>query len=207
MAEIENIYTRLMAIQSELDVPKKRFNKYAKPPFYYRNAEDILAAAKPICHKHGCLLLLTDTIKMIGQRYYVEATATLTDGKENISVTASAREEEVRKGFDGSQITGSASSYARKYALNGLLSLDDAADPDSGDNAAPPPDSYQQAPPQQAQIICPRCGRPVQGVTGNSGKHYTAEQIFNKYGMCGDCHAHARAQAKQELQAAQNGGQ
>lgn len=206
MAENENIYTRLMAIQSELDVPKKRVNQYAKPPFYYRNAEDILAAAKPICHNHGCLLLLSDTIKMIGQRYYVEATATLTDGKETITTTASAREEEVRKGFDGSQITGSASSYARKYALNGLLSLDDADDPDSGDNSGnqngQPANNQKQTP---QSIICPRCGRPVQDVTGNSGKHYTATQIYNKYGMCGACHAQARVQAQQQVP--QNGGQ
>lgn len=172
----ENIYTRLMKIQAELDVPKTRLNEFAKPPFYYRNAEDILAAAKPICHKHGCVLTLTDEPKMIGNRYYIEATAILTDGEGMIKTTASAREEESRKSYDCSQLTGSASSYARKYALNGLFDLDDANDPDAKDNSELPP-----------TVICPECGNQVEGYTGKSGYHYTPEQVIKKHGMCLDC--------------------
>ena len=173
----DNIYTKLTEIQAELVVPKTRYNQFAKNPFYYRNAEDILSAAKPVCHKHGCVLLLTDTPKNIGNRYYIEATALLTDGIGTITVTASAREEESRKGFDCAQLTGSASSYARKYALNGLLGLDDNEDPDSKDNRQ-----------QKSVPICPHCGRDVTGYTGKSGQWYTPEDVINRFGMCCDCY-------------------
>lgn len=172
----ENIYTRLMKIQAELDVPKTRLNKFAKPPFYYRNAEDILAAAKPICHKNGCVLTLTDEPKMIGNRYYIEATAILTDGEGMIKTTASAREEESRKSYDCSQLTGSASSYARKYALNGLFDLDDANDPDYKDNSELP-----------TAITCPECGRDIQGYTAKNGRKYSPSDVFAKFGRCANC--------------------
>ena len=123
------IVKKLQAIQSELDVPKSQFNAFGK--YYYRNAEDILAAAKPICIKHDCLLTVTDEIVMLGDRFYVKATARLTHGETGTETTAYAREEETKKGMDASQITGSASSYARKYALNGLFCLDDVKDPDA----------------------------------------------------------------------------
>ena len=126
------IVKKLQAIQSELDVPKSQFNAFGK--YYYRNAEDILAAAKPICIKHDCLLTVTDEIVMLGDRFYVKATACIAHDGEKEEVTAYAREELTKKGMDASQITGSASSYARKYALNGLFCLDDVKDADHGVN-------------------------------------------------------------------------
>ena len=174
----ENIYMKLAEIQAELVVPKNRHNAYAKNPFDYRNAEDILSVAKPVCKKHGCVLLLSDTPKNIGNRYYIEATALLSDGESAITVTASAREEETRKGFDCAQLTGSASSYARKYALNGLLGLDDNEDPDHKDNSQ----LHNGSP------ICPRCGSVVMGYTGKSGQWYSPEDVINRFGMCCDCY-------------------
>lgn len=119
----------LIAIQSELKAPKGQYNSFGK--YKYRSAEDILEAVKPHCHKNNCVLTLSDTLENIGERYYIKATATLSNGKESVSVTAYAREEESKKGMDGSQITGTASSYARKYALNGLFCIDDTKDADT----------------------------------------------------------------------------
>ena len=120
------IYTELSRIQQELKAPKNLYNSFGK--YKYRNAEGILEAVKPLLN--GLCLLLSDKINYIGNRYYVEATATLTNGEESVSVTASAREDEVKKGMDDCQITGSCSSYARKYALNGLFDIDDTKDSD-----------------------------------------------------------------------------
>lgn len=123
---MKKIYGELSRIQQELKAPKNLYNSFGK--YKYRNAEGILEAVKPLLN--GLVLLLSDTIKQVGDRYYVEATATLTDGDDSISVCASAREDETKKGMDGCQITGSCSSYARKYALNGLFDIDDTKDSD-----------------------------------------------------------------------------
>lgn len=119
----------LSAIQNELKAPKNQFNKFGG--YNYRNCEDILEALKPILAKHKAINLLTDEIVQIGNRYYIKATATLQVGNEKISVDAYAREEESKKGMDSSQLTGSTSSYARKYALNGLYAIDDNKDADA----------------------------------------------------------------------------
>lgn len=120
----------LLQIQSELKAPKGQYNSFGK--YKYRSCEDILEAAKPICAKYGVILTLSDELVNIGERYYIKATAMLTDDEGNSeSVTAYAREEETKKGMDGSQITGTASSYARKYALNGLFLIDDTKDADT----------------------------------------------------------------------------
>lgn len=127
-----NIYEKLLNIQNELKAPKNQFNKFGN--YKYRNAEDILEAVKPICLKYKAVINVYDTIKQVGDRYYVEATAVITDteNSENyIENRASAREEETKKGMDTSQVTGATSSYARKYALNGLLCIDDTKDTDS----------------------------------------------------------------------------
>jgi hypothetical protein len=123
----------LQAIQQELKVPKGQLNKFSS--FYYRSCEDILEEVKPLLKKHKVFLTITDKIVNIGERYYIKATATLSneEGKE-VKVTGYAREEKVKKGMDGSQITGSSSSYARKYALNGMFLIDDGKDADSMDN-------------------------------------------------------------------------
>lgn len=127
-----NIFEKLLAVQNELKAPKSQFNKFGG--YNYRNCEDILEAAKPICSKYKALVYLTDDLVVRGDRYYVQATATFVDIEKPetpILVTAYAREEESKKGMDGSQVTGASSSYARKYALNGLFDIDDTKDSDS----------------------------------------------------------------------------
>lgn len=119
----------LITIQTELKAPKSQYNKFGG--YKYRKAEDILEAVKPILQKQKCTLVMTDDIVMVGNRIYVKSTATLknSSGETEISV-GYAREEETKKGMDGSQITGASSSYARKYALNGLFAIDDNTDSD-----------------------------------------------------------------------------
>ena len=128
---MSKISLHLNIIQSELKAPKSQFNKFGG--YNYRKAEDILEAVKPLLTRQECILTCSDELILIGDRYYIKATATITcveDGS-SISTTAYAREEEEKKGMDGSQITGASSSYARKYALNGLLCIDDTADSDT----------------------------------------------------------------------------
>lgn len=147
-----NLTAKLMMIQSELKAPKGQYNAFGK--YNYRNCEDILNALKPHLMKYKCVVLLTDELAIIGSRFYVRATAQLVDTESNntISVNAYAREEETKKGMDGSQITGSASSYARKYALNGLFAIDDTKDSDYTNQFGKEPQPTQpqyQAPPKQ----------------------------------------------------------
>jgi hypothetical protein len=122
---------KLVNIQAELKAPKNQVNAFGK--YKYRSAEDIIEAVKPILFKHQSALLISDEIVQVGDRIYVKATAMLVDelSEDRISVSGWAREEEVKKGMDAAQITGSASSYARKYALNGLFAIDDTKDADS----------------------------------------------------------------------------
>lgn len=120
----------LIAIQSELKAPKSQFNKFGG--YKYRKAEDILEAVKPLLAKQKCTLIITDDVVLIGNRIYVKATATIKNEKGECETTTGwAREEETKKGMDGSQITGASSSYARKYALNGLFAIDDNDDSDT----------------------------------------------------------------------------
>ena len=127
----QGIYEKLSLIQNEMKVGKNNYNKFGK--YNYRSAEDILAEAKKICVKYRATLILTDEIEVIKDRYYVVANAILNDWDSNelIKVKAMAREEEQKKGMDASQVKGSCSSYARKYALNGLFNLDDTKDADT----------------------------------------------------------------------------
>jgi len=122
------IYSALATIQKELKAPKGQFNSFGK--YAYRSCEDILTALKKLLEKTETVLILNDEVVNIGNRFYVKAIATLSNGEETITSTAFAREEEIKKGMDGSQITGASSSYARKYALNGLFGIDDNKDSD-----------------------------------------------------------------------------
>lgn len=119
-----------MNIQTELKAPKNQFNSFGK--YNYRSQEDILEALKPLLEKHNAAITISDEIVLIGDRYYVKATATLIDIEkgDKVEVSAYAREDEAKKGMDLSQLTGSTSSYARKYALNGLFAIDDTKDSD-----------------------------------------------------------------------------
>ena len=139
-----SIYEKLAAIQNELKAPKNQYNSFGN--YNYRSCEDILEAAKPICTAHKAVLTLEDLLVNIGDRYYIQATARLHDLEENSHVesTAFAREEESKKGMDGSQVTGASSSYARKYALNGLFCIDDAKDSDFTNRGQNEPNKARQ---------------------------------------------------------------
>lgn len=125
---------KIVAIQSELKAPKNQFNSFGK--YKYRSCEDILEGVKPLLNKYGLLQTIRDEIRMIGDRYYIEATVMVSgsEEKEVCHVTALAREPENKKGMDKSQITGTASSYARKYALNGMWLIDDTKDADTDEH-------------------------------------------------------------------------
>jgi len=135
----------LAKVQAELKAPKGQYNSFGK--YKYRSCEDIVEAVKPLLAKHKAALILSDEITLIGDRFYVKATATITLGEERIEAVAYAREPQSKKGMDESQITGTASSYARKYALNGLFATDDTKDADT--------DEYKQ----QQTISKPRVNK------------------------------------------------
>lgn len=145
----------LSAIQTELSAPKGQFNKFGG--YAYRSCEDILEALKPLLKKHKACVTISDDIVMVGDRVYVKATATLTAAEESITATAFAREAEDKKGMDSAQVTGSTSSYARKYALNGLFAIDDNKDPDDPQGTPPTPPKTPQKPtkPQPSQESAP----------------------------------------------------
>lgn len=126
-----NVYEKLANVQSALKAPKGQYNSFGK--YKYRSCEDIVESVKPLLKQNGLLLTLSDELVNIADRFYVKATATIIDTAEGktISVCAFAREEETKKGMDGSQVTGASSSYARKYALNGIFAIDDTKDSDS----------------------------------------------------------------------------
>lgn len=123
---------KLLSAQYELKAPKGQYNSFGK--YKYRSSEDILEAVKPINNKFGLTLTLSDKPILIGDWHYIEASATLSDGEDTLTVTAYAREAQTKKGMDDSQITGTASSYARKYALNGLYLIDDTKDADTDEH-------------------------------------------------------------------------
>ncbi len=131
-----NIYEKLGKIQAKLEAPKNQYNSFGK--YKYRSCEDILEGLKPHLIENNCSVVVSDEMVVLGDRFYIKATATLIDNEttenNSVSVSGYAREAETKKGMDDSQITGSTSSYARKYALNGLFAIDDTKDADSRDN-------------------------------------------------------------------------
>jgi hypothetical protein len=126
---MEKLIKKLVTIQSELKAPKGQTNNFGK--YKYRSCEDILEAVKPHLLKHGLFLSITDELVNIGDRYYIKASVNITDGIDKYLVDGFAREEENKKGMDASQVTGACSSYARKYALNGMFAIDDTKDSDA----------------------------------------------------------------------------
>jgi hypothetical protein len=139
----------LSEIQKKLKAPKNQFNSFGK--YKYRSCEDILEGIKPLLN--GGSLRLEDEIVMIGSRYYVKATATLSDGTETVSASAFAREPENKKGMDESQITGTASSYARKYALNGLFCIDDTKDADTDEHTTQQANTPNDTPEPNGEVM------------------------------------------------------
>lgn len=160
-------YEKLSDIQMRLKAPKSQYNSFGK--YNYRNCEDILEAVKPLLYEHHLLLSLSDSIEAIQGRFYVKATATVTDGENTHKVEAYAREEESKKGMDGSQVTGASSSYARKYALNGMFAIDDTKDSDTTNT--------HEKDQGKKEYKCESCGKLFSDFNWN-GKHYTAGQAY-----------------------------
>lgn len=193
-----NIQEKLTTIQLDLKAPKSKRNNFGN--YNYRSCEDILEAVKPLLAANMCSLTLDDDVLCIGDRVYVKATATLTDHAEGatISTHAFAREAETKKGMDESQITGTASSYARKYALNGLFAIDDTKDADTDEyqGREAPRQTAKQEPKQTKPFKCSVCGNDVVPISFD-GKNYSAraiaEQTTKKKGqcMCWDCYMKA----------------
>ena len=154
-----NIYEKLANVQASLKAPKGQYNSFGK--YKYRSCEDIVESVKPLLKANGLLLTLSDELVNISDRFYVKATATIIDTADGatISVSAFAREEETKKGMDGSQVTGASSSYARKYALNGIFAIDDTKDSDTTNThgnerneQTPQPEQPKQANPRKMLI-------------------------------------------------------
>lgn len=150
----QNPHIRLVCVQTELKAPKNQFNKFGG--YHYRSCEDILEAVKPLCKKYGLVLTISDEVQAIGDRTYVVAKASVHDAEGESPIfcgtaTGYAREAATKKGMDEAQITGAASSYARKYALNGLFLIDDTKDPDAFDDEATKAAAKTAAPTEQAQ--------------------------------------------------------
>ena len=143
---MQEFIKKVAKVQSELKAPKNQFNRFGN--YYYRNAEDILESVKPLLIREGLVLTISDDIVQVGDRYYVKATATITDGQNSLTNSALARESESEKGMQSSQLTGSTSSYARKYALNGLLCIDDTKDADATNTHG----KDEQTPPKKKEL-------------------------------------------------------
>lgn len=189
------IHEALMAVQSELKAPKGQMNKFGG--YKYRSCEDILEAVKPILKAHSLVLWLSDKPVIVDSWHYIEATATVEsqDGA-TYTVTAYAREPEFKKGMDDSQITGTASSYARKYALNGLFCIDDTKDADTDEyqkQTARGARNPEQELAQQEKIPpCACCGKPLQPARYNNRTRTPLEIkriTEKKFGrvLCWDC--------------------
>lgn len=184
-----SVYEKLVDIQSELKAPKGQYNNFGK--YKYRSCEDIVEAVKPLLAKHKCVLTMTDGIVLVGDRYYLRAEAELVDAETStkVVVTGFAREDEDKKGMDGAQVTGAASSYARKYALNGLFAIDDTKDADATNTHGK--EEKKQKP---MQYICTNCGATVKGYSTPNGE-VTAEELVeatkNMFGqtLCRKCAA------------------
>lgn len=172
----------LSEVQYKLKAPKGQVNSFGH--YNYRSCEDILEAVKPLLHEAGLTLTLSDDVVAVGNRIYVKATATVSDGTDSVSNTAFAREAESKKGMDDSQVTGAASSYSRKYALNGLFCIDDTKDADT--------DEYQRRT-QSQPIMCTHCGNPIKPLTKRDGGTMPPAEVAKwtqreaHMTLCGDC--------------------
>lgn len=179
----EELIKALGEVQYNLKAPKGQTNTFSH--YNYRSCEDILEAVKPLLHEAGLTLTLSDDVIAVGNRIYVKATATVTNGTDSVSNTAFAREAETKKGMDDSQITGTASSYARKYALSGLFCIDDTRDADT--------DEYQRRT-RSKPIACDLCHKPIKPMAKRGGGEMSPEAVAEwtraKTGMavCGDCY-------------------
>lgn len=170
-----SVYEKLSKVQTELKAPKGQYNSFGK--YKYRSCEDILEAVKPLNAKHGVVLTVGDEVVEISNRFYVKATATFVDieSGEKIINTALAREDDAKKGMDGSQITGTASSYARKYCLNGLFCIDDTKDADTDEYRHQQERKPQENKPQERQYVKVVNGRTA--VINSNGEYVAIENL------------------------------
>lgn len=170
-----SVYEKLSKVQTELKAPKGQYNSFGK--YKYRSCEDILEAVKPLNAKHGVVLTVGDEVVEISNRFYVKATATLVDieSGEKVTNTALAREDDAKKGMDGSQITGTASSYARKYCLNGLFCIDDTKDADTDEYRHQQERKPQENKPQERQYVKVVNGRTA--VINSNGEYVDIENL------------------------------
>lgn len=170
-----SVYEKLSKVQSELKAPKGQYNSFGK--YKYRSCEDILEAVKPLNAKHGVVLTVGDEVVEISNRFYVKATAVFVDieSGEKITNTALAREDDAKKGMDGSQITGTASSYARKYCLNGLYCIDDTKDADTDEYRHQQERKPQESKPQERQYVKVVNGRTA--VINSNGEYVDIENL------------------------------
>ena len=170
------VYDKLLAVQSKLKAPKGQYNSFGK--YSYRSCEDIMEAVKPLLNEHKLTLLVGDEVMMVGDRIYIKATATLIDTEAadtvngRVSVQAYAREEETKKGMDASQVTGAASSYARKYALNGLFAIDDTKDSDATNDHG----KAVSEPKKEEEFFCEECNTRIGSYKGKQGKMISPAQ-------------------------------
>ena len=207
---MSDLTKKLGEVQYRLKAPKGQVNSFGH--YRYRSCEDILEAVKPLLHEAGLTLTLSDEIIAIGEqpyvtkvdtvtgsRFYIKATATVTDGTDSISNTAFAREAETKKGMDDSQVTGTASSYARKYALNGLFLIDDTKDADTDEY-------HQRTSREEKPIACEHCGKPIKPEKRRDGGVMTPADVARwtqreaHMTLCGEClkaWRHAKAQQDQ----------
>ncbi|WP_349844405.1 ERF family protein [Pantoea dispersa] len=169
----KEFYARLAEIQRTLNAPKNQYNSFGK--YRYRSCEDILEGVKPLLS--GLFLSISDEIVPIGDRYYVKATATITDGESSHTATAMAREEESKKGMDAAQVTGATSSYARKYCLNGLFGIDDSKDADT--------DEHRN---QQANAKVPVNNKPVNAPRKDERTPEQLLHAFTEYALKASLH-------------------
>ena len=179
-----SIYEKLLNVQADLKAPKGQYNSFGK--YSYRSCEDILEAVKPILKQNGLTLIIGDSVELIGERFYVKATARLVDVVDGTTIenSAFAREEQDKKGMDGSQITGTASSYARKYCLNGLFNIDDTKDADT--------DEYQKQNNRQggqtggnsantgSQLRCEGCGATIDSKVADYSRQKYGKELCRK---------------------------
>ncbi len=188
------VHEKLFSVQQQLKAPKGQRNDFGK--YNYRSCEDIVEAVKPLMAVQRLLLTMSDDLVQVGDRYYIKATARITDitDGETVEVTAFAREEESKKGMDGSQVTGASSSYARKYALNGLFAIDDTKDSDATNTHGKEPETKPETKPDAAKVyVCEGCGAVIKPYIGANGKQVStrahAEGSKKKFGkvLCLDC--------------------
>lgn len=198
-----SIYEKLITVQQKLKAPKNQFNSFGK--YNYRSCEDILEGLKPILAEVKAVVLLNDEIVMVGDRYYVKATASFNDAEANgvICTTAYAREDLDKKGMDLAQVTGSVSSYARKYALNGLFCIDDTKDSDHTNTGEKPQNYPQQNKPSSndnhvpetiqgskndSKHLCCDCGNEITATKKKTVEQILADGVkYYKFELCQSC--------------------